>query len=147
MTILSRVSRFARLVGLSVSLAAFNPPRRVVASPSVVKTVADSVAGEWKAQGSDPGWNGRFTLHLLLTQIGDSVSGTYQFELDRATVVPPADVFGHIRGGKLELGDRADRLWLLVTPRGDHLDGRLAGGSRQRASAIPISFTRVERRS
>jgi hypothetical protein len=147
MTILSRILRFATLVALPASVAAFTAPHRVAVVASVTDARTDSVAGEWKAQGSDPGWNGRFVLHLILSQVGDSVYGTYQFELDNATVVPPADIFGHMRGGKLELVDRADKFWLLASPRGDHLDGRLAGGSRKRAGAIPISFTRLDRRS
>jgi hypothetical protein len=136
----------AAIASLSTSLGHIRFPDMMPMNRVAATAPADSVTGEWKANGSDPGWNGRFVLHLILQQVGDSVSGTYQFELDRATVVPPADVFGRFRAGRLELVDRADRFWLSVTLRRDHLDGRLAGGSRNRASAVSISFERVDRR-
>ena len=131
--------------GFTVSLADLSPGHTILANPSAISRRIDSIAGEWKARGSDPGWNGRFVLRLILQQAGDSVFGTYQFEFDNVTAVPPADVFGHIRAGRLELQDRADRFWLSATLRRDHLDGRLAGGSRNRGSAISISLERVDR--
>src|SRR5512143_623422 len=105
--------------------------------------VADSVAGEWKANGHDPRWNGRFTLVLALEQVGDSLHGTYRFELERAMVTPPADIFGRIRGNKIQLQDRADKFWLDATLGGTRMTGRLAGNSRERANALPIVFERV----
>lgn len=129
---------------MTVSLmAATAAPTFSSARPPVDGIGADSVAGEWMAKGADPGWNGRFVLHLSLAQVGDSVYGTYQFELDNAAVMPPSDIFGHIRSAKLELEDRSAKFWLGATLRGDHLDGRLAGGGHDRVNAIPVSFARV----
>lgn len=84
---------------------------------------------------------------LRQTQIGDTLPRSpraHQFELETASVTPPTDIFGTIRGGRLELTDRADKFWLLVTVRGAHLEGRLSGGSHNRANAISISFERVK---
>ena len=144
---LRRGHRVATIIALTLAASAFTVSRHHPApstSPVVSAAASDSVGGEWTAKGSDPGWNGRFVLHLILEQAGDSVYGTYQFDVDAAAVVPPTDVFGHIRNGRIELQDRADKFWLSATARGNRLNGRLAGGSHNRASAMSVSFTRVE---
>ena len=141
----STLFRIAALPLLIVTLsstrgfARLNVP--VVTTPHVR---TDSVAGNWQAKGSDPQWDGRFVLRLPLEQVGDSVNGTYQFNVDAAAVTPPADVFGAIRNTKLRLEDRNDKLWLSLTLRRGRLDGQLAGGSSRRAYAVPISFERVQ---
>jgi hypothetical protein len=148
---LRRGPRVATIIALTLVASAFTVPHRhstastsSAVSAAVSAAASDSVGGEWTAKGSDPGWNGRFVLHLILQQAGDSVYGTYQFDVDAAAVVPPTDVFGHIRNGRIELQDRADKFWLSATARGNRLNGRLAGGSHNRASAMSVSFTRVE---
>jgi len=140
----NRLRYVAAVVVLTVSLASINAA--YVSSASAAASMgADSVAGEWMAKATNPQWNGRFVLILTLQQLGDSVFGTYQLELDNATLYPPADLWGHFRAGRLTLEDRADRIWLSVALRGKRMDGRLAAGSSKRASAFPVSFARVDR--
>jgi hypothetical protein len=142
----TRSRRVVALAGLAMLASQLGFVRPVRTNDTNRPVSADSVAGEWTARGADPSWNGRFVLHLVLQQIGDSVSGTYQFDLDGVPALPPADLAGRIRSGRLQLVDRADSFWLSAALRRDRLSGQLAGGTRKRSSAIPISFDRVNRR-
>lgn len=139
------IPRFlALIVGLTLPmLASQSAPGTASNVSAPAYAIADDVSGEWRAKGADPGWNGRFVLHLTLQQLGDSVTGTYAFEFDGAGVSPVVDVAGSMRDGNLQVGDRGGKFWLTARLRRDHLDGRLAGGERHQSTAIPISLERV----
>ena len=124
-------------------LGASSAPQTVHAQLPSMGPDTSALSGNWRATAVATQWNGNFTMILKLQQLGDSLQGTYELGYSGRVVEPPVDLYGHVQNGRLSLHDRGDQFLFEGRASGSHLNGRLAHGSRERASAVSITFNRV----